>query len=171
MVRLSPTLFGKRRSTSRRSLALTGFCRPTRWRQRDGVEDSPDHKRSPNKGDGIAVRSAASVDLWADVPSGLPDQRPSFRLQQRSVGKPDRTNRVSRFTVARQAPHSIDSASEHIILEWKSAGHDGGDLAFGLGRNALHHFRRWHERLRWVGQRPGCQQSACDSAQDRRRSC
>ena len=55
-----------------------------------------------------------------------------FRLQQRSVGKPDRTNRVSRFTVARQAPHSIDSASEHIILEWKSAGHDGGDLAFGL---------------------------------------
>ncbi|MBI4663537.1 MAG: PQQ-dependent sugar dehydrogenase [Verrucomicrobia bacterium] len=47
-------------------------------------------------------------------------------------GKDDRTNRVSRFTVSRQAPYRCDAASERIILEWKSAGHDGGDLAFGL---------------------------------------
>jgi len=46
-------------------------------------------------------------------------------------GRQDRSNRVSRLTVARQAPHRCDPASERIILEWKSAGHDGGDLAFG----------------------------------------
>jgi putative heme-binding domain-containing protein len=47
-------------------------------------------------------------------------------------GKEDRTNRISRFTVARAAPHPCDPASEQIIIEWRSAGHDGGDLAFGL---------------------------------------
>ncbi len=44
---------------------------------------------------------------------------------------PERANRVSRFTVQRQAPFRCDPASELILLEWASAGHDGGDLAFG----------------------------------------
>ena len=47
-------------------------------------------------------------------------------------GTDARTNRVSRFTIARQAPHRCDLASEQTIIEWKSGGHDGGDLAFGL---------------------------------------
>ena len=46
-------------------------------------------------------------------------------------GQAERTNRVSRFTVTRQAPARCDPASERIILEWRSAGHDGGDLGFG----------------------------------------
>lgn len=46
-------------------------------------------------------------------------------------GRDNRTNRVSRFTVARQAPYQFDTNSEHIIIEWKSGGHDGGDLGFG----------------------------------------
>jgi uncharacterized repeat protein (TIGR03806 family) len=45
--------------------------------------------------------------------------------------EPERTNRVSRFTVSRSAPFGIDPASEQIIIAWRSAGHDGGDLAFG----------------------------------------
>ncbi len=43
----------------------------------------------------------------------------------------DRTNRISRYSVDRGSPPVIDPGSETILLEWRSAGHDGGDLAFG----------------------------------------
>jgi uncharacterized repeat protein (TIGR03806 family) len=43
----------------------------------------------------------------------------------------ERTNRISRFFVERQQPHRCDPQSEHSIIEWRSAGHDGGGLAFG----------------------------------------
>ena len=42
-----------------------------------------------------------------------------------------RQNRVSRFNVSREAPFACDIASEKIIIEWESNGHNGGDLAFG----------------------------------------
>ncbi len=45
--------------------------------------------------------------------------------------EPERTNRVSRFTVTREAPITCDPASEKSIIAWRSAGHDGGDLVFG----------------------------------------
>lgn len=44
---------------------------------------------------------------------------------------PKRKNRIARYTVGRQPPYSIDPATEVPILEWESAGHDGGDMAFG----------------------------------------
>jgi len=47
------------------------------------------------------------------------------------AGAPERSNRVARYTVGREPPHRIDPASEELVIEWKSAGHDGGDLAFG----------------------------------------
>ena len=43
----------------------------------------------------------------------------------------ERMNRVSRYTVAQQ-PARIEPKSETLVLEWKSAGHDGGDMTFGL---------------------------------------
>ena len=43
----------------------------------------------------------------------------------------ERKDRVSRFTVDADEPRRIDPASEEVIIEWRSAGHDGGDLAFG----------------------------------------
>jgi uncharacterized repeat protein (TIGR03806 family) len=43
----------------------------------------------------------------------------------------ERTNRVSRFTVERQDPYRCDPSSEKRIIEWRSAGHDGGDMFFG----------------------------------------
>jgi uncharacterized repeat protein (TIGR03806 family) len=43
----------------------------------------------------------------------------------------DRSNRVSRFTIDRQTPWLPQPDSELRIIEWRSAGHDGGDLAFG----------------------------------------
>ena len=36
-----------------------------------------------------------------------------------------------RYTVDRKPPHRIDPASKHVIIEWASNGHNGGDLAFG----------------------------------------
>ena len=46
----------------------------------------------------------------------------------------ERTNRISRFTVERSAPYRCDSSSEKVIIEWRSAGHDGGGLVFGHDR-------------------------------------
>src|SRR5256885_6511781 len=43
----------------------------------------------------------------------------------------ERTNRISRFTVERQASHRCDAKSEQVIIEWRSAGHDGGGIVFG----------------------------------------
>ncbi len=45
--------------------------------------------------------------------------------------EPDRTNRISRFTIDRAEPYRCDPASELVIIEWRSAGHDGGGLVFG----------------------------------------
>ncbi len=42
----------------------------------------------------------------------------------------NRFNRVARYTVSREES-TCDPASEHVIIDWRSAGHDGGDLAFG----------------------------------------
>ena len=39
-------------------------------------------------------------------------------------------DRIARFTIDRKTGR-IDPASERVILEWESNGHDGGDLAFG----------------------------------------
>jgi uncharacterized repeat protein (TIGR03806 family) len=44
-----------------------------------------------------------------------------------------RMNRVARYTVGRQSPYRIDPSSEELVIEWESAGHDGGDMAFGPG--------------------------------------
>src|SRR6266542_4498652 len=41
---------------------------------------------------------------------------------------------ISRFTVERQAPHRCDPKSEQVIIEWRSAGHDGGGIVFGHDR-------------------------------------
>jgi uncharacterized repeat protein (TIGR03806 family) len=43
----------------------------------------------------------------------------------------ERTNRISRFVVDRQPPWRVQPSSEEIVIEWRSAGHDGGDMAFG----------------------------------------
>lgn len=47
------------------------------------------------------------------------------------TGQAQRTNRVARFTMTGDAERRVDPASEEVILEWSSAGHDGGDLLFG----------------------------------------
>ncbi len=53
-----------------------------------------------------------------------------FLGHNRKVGETNYT-RVSRFTVDRQAPQHIDPASELVIIEWPSNGHNGGAVDFG----------------------------------------
>lgn len=43
----------------------------------------------------------------------------------------NKQNRISRFTIDRQAPHQVVPGSELVVLEWDSNGHNGGELAFG----------------------------------------
>jgi uncharacterized repeat protein (TIGR03806 family) len=54
-----------------------------------------------------------------------------FVFTNGETGKDERANRVSRFVVERQPPWRVQPGSEEAIIEWRSAGHDGGDLAFG----------------------------------------
>jgi glucose/arabinose dehydrogenase len=48
-----------------------------------------------------------------------------------SVERPGRKMQVARYTMARQAPFGIDPASERVIIDWPSDGHDGGGMVFG----------------------------------------
>src|SRR5882724_2331007 len=43
----------------------------------------------------------------------------------------NRLNRISRYTVERQAPYRCDPNSEKPIIQWRSMGHDGGGIVFG----------------------------------------
>lgn len=45
--------------------------------------------------------------------------------------QPERTNRISRFTVDRARGGEVRAESERVVIEWRSAGHDGGGIAFG----------------------------------------
>lgn len=54
-----------------------------------------------------------------------------FSNSANGTDKDRKFNRVSRFKVGREAPFACDPASETIIIEWESNGHNGGDLAFG----------------------------------------
>ncbi len=42
-----------------------------------------------------------------------------------------RRNRISRFAVSPTIPFACEPATEKIIIEWESNGHNGGDLVFG----------------------------------------
>jgi uncharacterized repeat protein (TIGR03806 family) len=54
-----------------------------------------------------------------------------FVISNGPVKATNKQNRISRFTVDRKPPHLLVEGSEHVILEWDSNGHNGGDLAFG----------------------------------------
>jgi len=54
-----------------------------------------------------------------------------FVFSNGPTGQADRWDRVSRFTVDRSGTPKCDPDSERIIIEWPSAGHDGGGLVFG----------------------------------------
>lgn len=46
------------------------------------------------------------------------------------TGDQERTNRVARYSVA-PGTHHLAPDSEQTVIEWRSMGHDGGDLVFG----------------------------------------
>ena len=54
-----------------------------------------------------------------------------FTFGNGPVGEPERKNLISRFQVAREDGQPCDPRSQQTIIEWRSMGHDGGELAFG----------------------------------------
>lgn len=86
--------------------------------------------------------SSAESEVLLDIPKSLTYSvcfHPRFRdngfVYVFSNGPRDsaeRKNRVSRFTVKRESPGRIDPKTELTVIEWSSAGHDGGGMTFGL---------------------------------------
>lgn len=54
-----------------------------------------------------------------------------FLLDNGPSGEKPKFNRIVRYTIDRQPPHKLLADSEHVILEWESDGHNGGEIAFG----------------------------------------
>ena len=85
--------------------------------------------------------ASLDVDLLLEIPERLvyglafhPVYARNGHLYLFSNGptpKPERKNRISRFVVDREGAQTCDADSEVVILEWRSMGHDGGELAFG----------------------------------------
>lgn len=48
-----------------------------------------------------------------------------------TTSEKERTNRISRFTIERETPFRCRLDSEKTIIQWRSAGHDGGGIVFG----------------------------------------
>ncbi len=85
---------------------------------------------------------ATERHLLLEVPDGLvyavcfdPHYGKNHRVYVFSNGPTSqarRSDRVTRYTVKEGPPMRLASESRHVILQWRSEGHDGGDLAFGL---------------------------------------
>jgi uncharacterized repeat protein (TIGR03806 family) len=91
------------------------------------IKDEPDSSESTVVLD-IPNRLAYSVCFHPRYP----DNRYVYIFSNGPKDAPERLNRVSRFTVGREPLSSIDPKSESVVIDWKSAGHDGGDMTFGL---------------------------------------
>lgn len=84
--------------------------------------------------------SDAAPEPYFELPGRLlyslvfhPDQAEHphvFLFSNGPSGATERTNRVARYTLAGNPP-AIVPDSERTIVEWRSMGHDGGDLVFG----------------------------------------
>jgi len=57
--------------------------------------------------------------LYLSSKGPLSAQGPSGKMQ------------IARFTLARRSPFGLDRASEEVIIEWPSNGHNGGAIVFG----------------------------------------
>ncbi len=61
---------------------------------------------------------------------GFATNRFVFLFSNGPTDAAERTNQIVRYTVSKGAP-VCETNSAQLILQWRSAGHDGGDLAFG----------------------------------------
>lgn len=59
------------------------------------------------------------------------ENRQLFVFSNGPTGKPERLNRIERYTLTEGSPRRAIADSRLLILEWRSMGHDGGDLVFG----------------------------------------
>lgn len=59
--------------------------------------------------------------------------RQVFLFSNGPTAETERTNQVARYTV-KEGENRIAPESKQVIIQWRSMGHDGGDMAFGLDR-------------------------------------
>lgn len=87
------------------------------------VADNPSKNETILKIDRIIYGIAFDPDYLKNgyifIGSNGPDSEPK-----------DKVDRISRFTISREAPFACDPKSEVVVLEWPSNGHNGADLAF-----------------------------------------
>lgn len=92
--------------------------------------------RLPNRADASATEPVLEMDrrliYGLTFDPGFRTNGFVYLFSNGPWNEPDRTNHISRFAVSRDAAAKVDPASELPIIRWRSTGHDGGDLAFGL---------------------------------------
>lgn len=62
---------------------------------------------------------------------GYITNRQLFTFANGSTGNDERSNRIARWTLASGPTGPSTPSPEQVLLEWRSAGHDGGGLDFG----------------------------------------
>ncbi len=105
-----------------------------RFENRDDVESSQVFLDMKRESYGLTFHPKFAENGWMYVVSNGEVVEPAIAESPGVEAVPEKSlkkNRVSRFTVSREPPYACDPASEFIILEWPSNGHNGGDLAFG----------------------------------------
>jgi uncharacterized repeat protein (TIGR03806 family) len=99
------------------------------------VRDDPEAERAATFLE-VADRLVYSVAFHP----GYRENGKLFVFTNGPTAESERANRVARFTLERRgedrngggdASRRCDPASEEVLIEWRSAGHDGGGLAFG----------------------------------------
>lgn len=100
-----------------------------------GEEDKPTrivriHESSPTQ-----TTSFLKIDrrlvYGLEFDPGYEENGHVFIFSNGPTGETERKNRISRFQVEPGVDGTCDPSSEHVVLEWRSMGHDGGELAFG----------------------------------------
>lgn len=92
------------------------------------VEDRPDASQAP-----LLIEIPERVVYGLEFHPAYKSNGFVYLFSNGPTGQSERKNRISRYTVTRDAQSVITCAtdSEFIVIEWRSMGHDGGDLVFG----------------------------------------
>ena len=92
------------------------------------IRDTPDVKEFT-----VLITSAARLVYGLTFHPQYEQNGFIYLFSNVNLDKTERVNRVTRYTVSREKDAEVlcDPDSRKLIIEWRSLGHDGGDLVFG----------------------------------------
>ncbi len=103
--------------------------------EQKGAPNEPVLKRIENRPDVTDVTPIPGLEEWLvygmTFDPDFANNRFVYFFQNGNTGHQPRGNRITRYRYLRDPDPHLDSDSRLTIIEWRSAGHDGGDLAFG----------------------------------------